>query len=250
MNDSVQSVAFVGVAGGAGTTRLTVEAAAMLARDGRDVAVFDAAFATQGLAQYVHGRIETDVTRLLTDESVAPSEAFVDLDVDADGRVAVCPAYASFAGLAAAKTAEACERFGDLLRETASVFDAVLVDAPPVGDNPSVAAVTATDRTALVAPASHRGADALPRARDRLADVDAGVHAVIANRAGDDHPIESATVAVPTSDVVGVSEAPACDGDATGAYQSAVGAVVETAFEVSLDADLEPRGVARKIPGI
>jgi len=126
----------------------------------------------------------------------------------------------------------------------------VLVDTPPVGDNPSVAAVNATDRTALVAPASRRGADALPRARDRLVDVDANADVVLANRAGDDHPIESATVTVPESDVIDVTGAPACgSADANGAYPAAVGDVAATVFETTLDLDLETRGVTDRLLG-
>ncbi len=51
-------VAQVGTTGGAGTTRTAVELAATLARDGRSVAIFDAAYATQGLAGYVDGKID------------------------------------------------------------------------------------------------------------------------------------------------------------------------------------------------
>jgi Flp pilus assembly CpaE family ATPase len=42
------TAALVGATGGAGTTRLTLETADLLAREGHAVAVFDAAFATQG----------------------------------------------------------------------------------------------------------------------------------------------------------------------------------------------------------
>ncbi|OYR95948.1 cell division inhibitor, partial [Halorubrum sp. E3] len=42
------TLALVGATGGAGTTRTAVELAALGARDGRDVAVVDAAFTTQG----------------------------------------------------------------------------------------------------------------------------------------------------------------------------------------------------------
>jgi len=248
MGDRIRSVALVGVTGGAGTTRLTVESATALARDGRDVAVFDAAFATQGLAHYAPGRIDTDVTRLLTAPSVAPSDAVVDLSLSVDGRVAVCPAYASFTALADAKSADAADRFGDVLRETAEVFDHVLVDVPPVADNPSVAAVDATDRVALVAPASRRGADALPRVRDRLRDLDASAALTVANR-GVDHPIASADVTVPESDVTDVAGAPACAPDGGGAYHDAVGQFVEAAFDTVLDVDFSPGGVTSRLLG-
>lgn len=51
------TIALVGATGGAGTTRLSLELAAALATDGRDVAVLDAAFATQGLSDYVSGTL-------------------------------------------------------------------------------------------------------------------------------------------------------------------------------------------------
>ncbi|SEO55941.1 hypothetical protein SAMN04487948_103228 [Halogranum amylolyticum] len=44
------TTALVGATGGAGVTRTAVELAATLARDGRDVAVLDAAYATEGLS--------------------------------------------------------------------------------------------------------------------------------------------------------------------------------------------------------
>lgn len=52
------TVAFVGVTGGAGRTRTSVEVGARLAREGDSVAILDAAFATQGLATSVAGRID------------------------------------------------------------------------------------------------------------------------------------------------------------------------------------------------
>jgi cellulose biosynthesis protein BcsQ len=41
-----KTAALVSATGGAGTTRLTLETAALLAGEGADVVVFDAAFAT------------------------------------------------------------------------------------------------------------------------------------------------------------------------------------------------------------
>lgn len=69
------TTALIGVAGGVGTTRTAVEFAAALARDGRSVVVIDAAYATQGLGEYVSGRIDTDVTTLATDPSVDLADA-------------------------------------------------------------------------------------------------------------------------------------------------------------------------------
>nr|WP_227776770.1 hypothetical protein [Haladaptatus pallidirubidus] len=65
-----RTAALVGATGGAGTTRLCIELGAMLAHAGRDVAILDAAFATQGLARHVPGRIGNDLTALLTDGKI------------------------------------------------------------------------------------------------------------------------------------------------------------------------------------
>jgi MinD-like ATPase involved in chromosome partitioning or flagellar assembly len=95
-----RTAALVGATGGAGTTRLCVEVAALLAHAGRDVAVFDAAFATQGLARHAPGRIDPDATALLTDADVGLADALVDHPADLAGRLALCPASAPFERLA------------------------------------------------------------------------------------------------------------------------------------------------------
>lgn len=252
-----RSVAIVGATGGAGATRLVAETAAVLARTGRDVAVFDAAFATQGLAQYVPGRIDVDATRLVTDDAVAPSDALVDLDPEladapgdeSPGRVAVSPARAPFTGLAAAKTADAAERFETVVRETADAFDCVLVDVPPVAANQHVAAVTATDRHALVAPDSQRGADAVPRLRDRLADLDADAPGdfVVANRVHGECVVPEPAVAVAESDVVDPTDAPIAGTADAGAFPAAILELATTAFDLDADLDLTPRGVTDRL---
>ena len=117
------TLALVGATGGAGTTRTAVELAALGARDGRDVAVIDAAFTTQGLSEYVTGRIDTDCTSLVTDDTGAPlSAATYPITIDTDsptgddgsaglpGRVDAIPARAPFERLARAKTAEAAQK--------------------------------------------------------------------------------------------------------------------------------------------
>lgn len=252
-----RSVAVVGATGGAGATRLVVETAAVLARTGRDVAVFDAAFATQGLAQYVPGQVRVDATRLLAADDVAPSDALVDLDcalADAPGdaspgSVAVCPARASFTGLAAAKTPDAAERFEAVVRETADAVDCVLVDVPPVAANQHVAAVAATDRHALVAPDSRRGADALPRLRDRLADLDADAPGdlVVANRVREASVVPDPAVAVPESDVVDPTNAPVAGTADGGAFPAAVLELATAAFDLDTDLDLESRSVTDRL---
>ena len=188
-----ETCAFVGAAGGAGTTRLTLECAALLAGEGRDVAVLDAAYGTQGLADRTPGRVDPDVTELcLGDAPLA--DGLVDLDVDGAGRLAACPARAPFERLARAKTPGAAEAFADRVAEAARAFDHVLVDTPPVAANQAVAAVTGVDRVAMVCDAD-RAASAVPRMGDRLADIGAPEPVVVVTRT-DDHP--DADVAVPT----------------------------------------------------
>lgn len=75
-----RTCALVGAAGGVGTTRLTLECASLLAADGRDVAVLDAAYGTQGLADRTPDRIDPDVTALCLDDAPL-AEGFLELAV-------------------------------------------------------------------------------------------------------------------------------------------------------------------------
>lgn len=227
-----RTAALVGVAGGAGTTRLAVETAAVLARDGASVGVFDAAFATQGLSQYVPGRIDTDATALLSDPDAALAEARHDLTADAPGELAAYPAFAPFVRLADAKTADAAERLGTRLGDLAATHDYVLVDTPPVAANQAVAAVTGAERVAAVLPPGDRGVDSLQRARGRLSDVGSGVDVVAANRVADAPP--DADLAVPEHDAAGIPEPPiALDGD--GAFTASVAVLAEALFDRPVD---------------
>ena len=194
----VSTLAFVGCTGGAGTTRLTAETAATLARGGRSVAIVDAAFGTQGLATYVGGRLDADVTAVAVGD-VAVDDALFEWDIDADGRVALCPAHAPFERLARAKTAEAAQTLERAIEEVAGRFDHVLLDVPPVAANQAVAAATTAQRRALVVPASQRGSDLLPRQQGRLRDIGAPASAVVATCVhGDDgESVEDAAHTVP-----------------------------------------------------
>lgn len=241
MTDGTSTVAFTGATGGAGTTRLAVEVAATLARDGREVAVLDAAFATQGLARYVPGRIDPDLTKLLVGEP-SLADALYDLPFDLPGRVACSPAYAPFERLARAKTPEAAQRFETLLADAARTFDHVVVDTPPVAANQSVAATTAADRVALVAPATHRGADAVGRARDRLRDLGTVEDLVVANRAGSGHPVSSADVEIPEGPATSREAAPTVI-DPDEEFAPAVARLAEVATGVSLDLEFEGDGL-------
>jgi len=238
-----ETLALVGSVGGAGTTRLCVEFAAALARDGRDVAVLDAAYATQGLADHVEGRIDPDVTALCTDASDEPVGAgLYDAHLDAPGRVAYCPAFAPFERVARAKTPEAARRFAERVGEAAERFEHVLLDVPPVAANQSLAAVDAADRVAVVAPDTPRGADALPRMVARLRDVDSPATVEVANR-GDGSEVDRAGVAVPDGPTA-TRGAPSAleDGAFTVGVGRAVQEVLETELSVTL-ADMRPPGL-------
>ncbi|WP_415379035.1 ParA family protein [Halosimplex sp. TS25] len=225
--------AVVSAVGGAGATRLSVEFATALAREGYDAAVVDASFTTQGLAALVPERIDPDVTRVLTDDRPL-REAETTLSLDLPGSVTVAPALASFERLARAKTSECARRLAERLSAAADRYDAVFVDVPPVGANQAVAAVTAADAVALVVPDSERGVDAVPRHCDRLGDVDAGVDAVVANRGDPDSPaVDAADVVVPPSETAALSGAPAAVEPT--AFSIAVGAAVEAVTGVEVD---------------
>lgn len=190
-----ETIAFVGAVGGAGTTRVTLACAELLARDGHDTVVLDAAYATQGLAGRTHGSIDPDMTKLcLDDRPLEPG--LVDRSIDGGGRLAVCPAHAPFSRLAKAKTPDAAQRFEDRIEEAARQFEVVLIDTPPIAANQAVAAATSADTVAVVCDAN-RAESAIPRTTDRLADIGIDEHATIVTRTSE-HPDADATV--PTLD--------------------------------------------------
>lgn len=234
------SVALVGATGGAGTTRLTLEAGATLARTGRDVAILDAAYATQGLSHYVAGRLDPDLTAVTADEHPL-DDALVSLPVDAPGTVACAPASATFERLARAKTAGAADRFETQVAAAALSHDAVLVDTPPVAANQAVAAVDATERTAVVTPDTTRGADALADIRGRVADIGAGVDSVVANFADGEPTVTEADARVPTTDVTAPSSCPSVlSPDDT--FAPAVARATAAALDIDLSLDFPAGG--------
>jgi cellulose biosynthesis protein BcsQ len=242
------SLSLVGAVGGAGTTRLTLECGALLAREGREVAVLDAAYATQGLVDYLPGRVDTDVTALCTDDgSPALAAGLTDVGVES-GRLAVCPARAPFERLARAKAPEAARRFGALVEEAAGAFDHVLVDVPPVAANQAVAAVTTTDRTALVAPDTPRGHDGLARGRDRLTDVGApDPETVLTFVEGDAGAApDGATAAVVESDATAPSAVPTCR-EGEGPFVASVAATCEALLDESLSVEPADTGVLDRV---
>lgn len=233
------TLALVGATGGAGTTRTAVELAAMLARDGRDVAVLDAAYATQGLSDYAPGRLDPDLTALVTDRTDEPlSAAATPLPGTAslDGRVDLLPARAPFERLARAKTVEAAAELERRISEAAAAYDRVVVDVPPLASNEAVAAVNAADRVCLVAPGTDRGADARERLRDRLRDVGSSADATVAVR-GD---LDGADVSLPAVDDRRAPP-PTC-ASGTGPYVRAVATAAAEIADAPLDLDLEPEG--------
>ncbi|WP_435063562.1 division plane positioning ATPase MipZ [Halobaculum sp. EA56] len=239
-----RTLALVGAVGGAGTTRTAVECAAALARGGREVAVLDAAYATQGLSEYVSGRIDPDLTTLCLDSDRPLAAGLTDLDLPVDGRVALAPARAPFERVARAKTPEAAEAFEARVREAARSFDHVIVDAPPVAANQAVAAVHAVDRVALVAPAGDRGADALNRQRDVLRDVDAPDPNPTTVVVGDDAHDGDADATVPRGPR-SVAAAPACLGDDR--FAAGVVAATEALFGVDLPVAFDDAGVLGRV---
>jgi len=243
---TTRTLALVGAAGGVGTTRLTMECAATLARAGRDVVVVDAAFATQGMAAYLGRRVDSDATALATGAAAA-EETLYELG-ELPGRFAVCPARAPFERLAHAKTPEAAERLGDQIAAASLGHDAVLVDVPPVAANQAVAAVEAVGTVAVVTADTTRGVRALSHQRERLADLDRPPDSTVVNRAGDGH-VEAA-LTVPKSGVRAPQSCPVCaDPAGERAFASAVAEAVETLLGVSLDLGFGSRGLLTRVVG-
>ncbi len=241
------TLALVGAVGGAGTTRTAVESGAILARDGYDVAILDAAFGTQGLADYIEGRIDADLTAVLVDETELEAATYP-ITTNLPGRLDAIPACAPFHRFARAKTAGAAERFERQIAAAGLAADVVLVDTPPVAANQAVAAVNAAHQVALVAPDSLRGADGLARQRGRLGDIDVAVDHTVATFTGEPSVLEDATATLPESDVVEAGIAPTASHETT-PYVQAVAAFVEQVFDVALDVEFEEPGRLQRLVG-
>lgn len=234
----VGSVAFVGAAGGAGTTRTVVELGGVLARAGRSALVLDLDFATQGLSRFVEGRIEPDATAVLADEDADLSGAVHDVAVEGPGKLGLLPAFAPFTQIADAKTPAAGARVEERLDDALEAFDHVLLDVPPMVTNQAVGAVTAVESVAAVIPPTDRGVDALQRERGRLTDVGAALDHVIAVGTDADAAPPDADHHVPTLP----GDAPAFQPavlDSDGHFTAAVGDVAGALFSVDLEAALE-----------
>ena len=272
------TLALVGATGGAGTTRTAVELAAMGARDGDDVAVVDAAFTTQGLSEYVAGRIDPDLTALLTDDPDAALSAAAyplagaggdaewsgsgtagsrgdgseDDAPDLSGRVDAIPARSPFERVARAKTAEAARKLERRIDEAATTYDAVVVDAAPVGSNEAVAAATTADRAVAVRPATAHGRDATQRLSGRIADISGSLDATLAvERPGSgsgggegDRDDNTGVVRVPATEPAVAAAPVAATGD--DAYARAIAAAYETAFDASLGVEFPEPGLVER----
>lgn len=235
---SPQIVAFVGATGGAGTTRLAVESAGMLAKTGRDVAIFDAAFQTAGLASYAKTRVKPDITALVTGDAQL-DEALTPQPLELPGTVSLCPARAPFERLARAKTAGAATQFEQQLAAAALSHDIVIVDTPPIGGNQAIAAVNAADQVVVVTPDSVRGQDGLATAQERLVDISVANHTVVANRS--DGELSDADVHIPEAETTDPRECPSClppDKE----FTPAVVDLVETVFGVTAEVEIPDTG--------
>lgn len=234
-----QKLALVGAAGGAGTTRLAVEMGATLTRTGQDVAVVDAAYETQGLADYVD-TVEADMTELVTDG--APLDSVVQpAALETPGHLSLCPSRAPFERLARAKTAGAAEKLEKQIAAIALSHDVVIADTPPVATNQAVAAVSAADRIVAVTPDSARGEDALARLSGRVRDVGESIDAVVANFADAAPQVTDADTRVPETETTAPSQCPTCLDDGT-AFAPAVAAATEIALDTTVALDFETSG--------
>jgi MinD-like ATPase involved in chromosome partitioning or flagellar assembly len=245
---SHQTLALVGAVGGAGTTRTAVECGGLLATAGYDVAVLDAAFATQGLADYVSGRLPTDLTAVVT-EDVPLEDALVPIATDLAGDLVAAPARAPFERVARAKTAGAADRFERAVAAAGFSSDVVIVDTPPVAANQAVAAVSACERVALVAPATRRGADGVARMSGVLEDVGAPAAAVVTTQAGDEDVLPEAVARLPAVDVRDAADCPSCVRDGSPLARP-VAALVAATLDVEIEVETpESGGIERFLPG-
>jgi hypothetical protein len=111
-----------------------------------------------------------------------------------------------------------------------------------------VAAADAVDRVVPVAPATTRGADALQRLRDRLADVgaDAGPSlAVQRSSAEADAPTASFDASLPRTDETAVAAAPTSLDDE--AFAAAVADAAETVLDCSVDLTFDRPGLVSRV---
>lgn len=244
-----ESVAFVGVVGGAGTTRSVLELAGVLARGGRSALVVDLDLATQGLERFVEDRIDPDAASLLADPAVDLEDAVHDWPVDGPGRLGVIPAFAPIAELAQAKTRAAGRRVGDRIEAAAETFDHVLLDVPPIASNQAVGAVHSAEAVAAVIPPDDRGVDSLQRTRGRIEDVETDLDHVVAVGTDPDGAPADADLAIPRLPTNDPPYRPLTL-ETSGGFTAQVAAVADALFEVAvteaIDADHSMLGRVRQ----
>lgn len=219
-----------------GTTRLCLEVGAALAADGRDTILIDAALDTQGLAAHVAGRIEPDLTSVITGDADL-SEALRSYPLETAGSLHLCPVHAPYTRIAAGKAPPAAERLGEVVTDATSLAEHVVVDVPPLASNTAVAGAAAAKRRAVVTTATIRGRDALSRTHGSLADLGLSGDLVVANRATEG-ALADADRNVPESEETDVPEKPACLGTEPG-FGPAVTELTESVFDLELDVDLD-----------
>ncbi len=218
------TTALVGATGGAGTTRLTMELAGTLARNGQQVLVLDVAFDTQGLSRYVAEPVTPDITHVLLDEAPI-EEARYPVEIPVSGAVTVVPAAAAFERLARAKRVEPARRLEEIVETAQGHYDQVLIDTPPIGSNPAVAAVTTSDTVGIVTPATTWGQDALFMMQGRIDDI--GSDWTVAIGTQSDRQLDGLDVVVPELPPLEGTSPTTTDPSATG-----VQAIDEIAIEL------------------
>lgn len=223
----------MGAAGGVGTTRLTVEVGAVMAAEGENVVLLDAALETQGLADHVIGPIDPDLSTVLidaNDHQAALSDHPADHTVV--GRLQCLPVVAPFGRIAAAKAPEAAQRLTTVARTLAEDGKTVVVDVPPIASNTAVAGATAADRTILVTTDSARGREAIARSRGVLDDIGLETNAVVANRT-DSAEMDDIDLAVPAVSRTETPRIPTALTDSA-PFSRAIETVASSLFDVDL----------------
>lgn len=211
-------ISLVGATGGAGTTRIAVETAGRMAASGDDVLLVDVDFATQGLAEYVPGGLETDLVGAIC-EKRSLTEATYPLETEQTPQPQAAPSYAGLSRVATAMQPDRAEFLSDELSASGDSFDHVVIDTPTPVTNPAIAAATVADTIGVVFPPSPRGIEGLHRTDGFLHDIDAGGAIYISNEGIQTPSVEDpADVSIPELETVPPRAAPTTIDGATGAY--------------------------------
>lgn len=241
---SPRTVAFVGAAGGVGTTRLTVECGATLARTGRNVGIFDSAFHTQGLRDYPDSTGTRDATALATGEATL-AETLAMCTPSLSGELALCPATATTNQLTQATSPDAAERFATTIAGASLSRDAVFIDVSPTITPVSRAMLKIADLIVLVTTETPRGARALSRHQQRLRELGHPADCVLFNHA-DESPPDA--IAVPTSTQSDPYDCPTCATPGSDeSFARAVTGAVESLFGISIQQSEPSSGLVGRL---